>query len=303
MSDLIDLSHMDSLVLLAGISGAGKSKALDVLSDLGFFNLENLPVSLVRQFIEFTKSSPGKFRRTVLGVDIDSADKLTEYMGIIEQFSPRHGKVHLIFLDCSNETLIRRYSETRRPHPSFDPIKDSTLEDAILRERNRLLPFREQANLLIDTSNFTIHDLKRELKEFVDSLSSIKEGIIRVNFISFGYKYGVPRECDLVIDVRFLANPYFVDHLREKTGLEADVSAFVLETDASKEFVNRYTSLLEYLLPLYMFEGKYYLNIGVGCTGGRHRSVALSEALAKRIASSDYLIGVKHRDMEKHRVS
>ena len=292
----IDISHFESLILIAGISGAGKSKALDVLADLGYFNLENLPVPLLRDFITFSRSAPGRFRKTVLLADIDSRDKLNEFMEFVSKLSPQKGKLHLIFMDCAKDTILKRYSETRRPHPSFDPARDKTLEDAIIRERQRLSPFLERANLLVDTTNLTIHDLKRELKGFCDSLSAEKDRTIRINFLSFGFKYGAPLDCDLVVDVRFLPNPYFMEHLREKDGREPEVASYVKTSPTCEEFLVRYTSLLEFLVPQYIFEGKYYLNIGVGCTGGKHRSVAVAEELSRRIHHEDYLISVKHRD-------
>lgn len=288
-------------MLVAGISGAGKSSALDVLSDLGFYAISNLPVALFTDFLELSKKTGAKYARTALILDIDSREKLNELMANIKSLCPKRNILQMIFLDCSTETIIRRYSETRRPHPGFDPLKDKTLHDTIQRERNRLLPIKEAAHFVVDTSCLTKHDLKRELKRFADTLSPESAKSVRVNFLSFGFKYGLPADCDLVIDVRFLPNPHFVDELRDKTGLEAPVSDYVMKSADAQEFVRRYSELLEFLLPRYVFEGKSYVNIGVGCTGGRHRSITIAEQLFKnqRLEKAGYLVSIKHRDIDK----
>jgi RNase adapter protein RapZ len=289
------IDHFTCLLVLAGVSGAGKSTALHTLSDLGFYVIDNLPLPLVPKFVQFSRASPQKYEYTALLLDIDSKEKLEQLIYFLE-YLKRPSNLKLMFLDCAKETIIKRYSETRRPHPSFDAVKDKTLEDAIVREKELLLPFKEKAHMVIDTTLSTVHDLRREVKAFVDSLSSKKAGAIRVNFISFGFKYGIPLDCDLVVDVRFLPNPHFISELRDKTGLHEDVAKYVLKNDAATQFVNKYAELLNFLLPQYAFEGKSYINIGVGCTGGKHRSVAIAHELFKRMPQEGYLVSMKHRD-------
>jgi UPF0042 nucleotide-binding protein len=293
----VHLNHLSVLVLVAGLSGAGKSTALDVISDLGFYPIDNLPVALLPNFLRLSETAPERFERTVLLLDIDSRKKMTKLMTFLEAHQQDRPKIKIIFLDSTTETIIKRYSETRRPHPGFSPERDKTLADAVERERDRLFPMREIADLVKDTSQLTVHGLKRELKQFIDSLSTEPGRAIRVNFVSFGFKHGLPLDCDLVMDVRFLPNPYFVQHLRRKTGLEEDVRNYVLDFTEAREFVVRYLALLDFLLPHYVYEGKSYLNIGVGCTGGQHRSVVMAEELSRRFAAQHALVSVKHRDI------
>ncbi len=295
----ISTGHISSLILIAGISGAGKSTALHSLSDLGYYAIENLPVPLFDTFIEFSQTVPDRFKRTALLLDIFSRDTQQELLALLQRIGASRKAPELLFLDCRTETLLKRYSETRRPHPGFDVARDKSIADAIERERNRLMPIKERATFRIDTSEMNIHDLRRQLKSYVDQLGSASGNRIRVNFLSFGYKYGIPLDCDLVVDVRFLPNPYFVEHLREKTGLDEEVRSYLMEGTAAAEFIARYADLINYLLPKYGFEGKSYLNVGIGCTGGRHRSVVIAEMLSRKVSSPDCLISVKHRDVDR----
>jgi len=292
------ISHLSSIILIAGVSGAGKSTALHTLSDLGFYAIDNLPLLLVPNFVQFSSRDPSKYQHTALLLDIDSKEKLEQLLQLIKKLkNPKSLK--LMFFDCAKETIIKRYSETRRPHPGFNPAQDKNLQDAILREKEILTPFKEKANILLDTTHYTVHDLRREVKEFVKTLYNKKAHDVRVNFVSFGFKHGIPIDCDLVMDVRFLPNPHFITELREKTGLERRVSSYVFKTKAAKEFLDKFTELLLLLLPQYVFEGKSYLNIGIGCTGGKHRSVAIAEKLAKKVPKIGYLVSVTHRDINK----
>lgn len=284
-------------MFVAGLSGAGKSQALDTLSDLGYFTVEHLPVPLVQSFIDLSRGSRQRFALTALLLDIDSEAKVTELLQILEQLGQAGCRAEVAFIDCQTERIVCRYSETRRPHPAFDATRDKTIEEAIERERGLLGPVKERASFIVDTTRFTVHDLRREIKKFAASISPSASQKLRVNFVSFGYRHGLPADCDLVIDVRFLPNPHFVDSLREKTGLEPDVKQYVLEKKAAREFVEKYLALLDFLIPHYIFEGKSYLNIGVGCTGGRHRSVAIAEALFRRLDANRYLTSIKHRDL------
>jgi len=280
-----------------GLSGAGKSSAMDLLEDSGYFVVDNLPVPLLNTFLTFSKSGGSRFANTALLLDVDSQDSRTQLMPLLRGSSPRPSNLKVIFLDADSRTIIQRYSETRRPHPSFDPEKDKSLEDTIARERARLQPIKEVADLIVDTTALNIHALKRELRDFLESLGAVSRRHMRVNFLSFGFKRGIPLDCDLIVDVRFLRNPHFVESLRERDGREREVRDYVFASPEASEFVSRYADLLTFLLPKYQFEGKAYLNVGVGCTGGKHRSVAIAEALSSRISGSEYLVSVKHRDL------
>lgn len=293
----MNVSHFSSLIFVAGLSGAGKSQALDTLADLGYFTVEHLPVSLLPDFIEHSQSAPQRFAHTALLLDIDSDTKVTELTGTLKQLEKDGCRPEIAFIDCETARIVCRYSETRRPHPAFDATRDKTIEEAIERERGLLAPVKERASFIVDTTRFTVHELRREIKKFASSIGPAANQTLRVNFVSFGYRHGLPADCDLVIDVRFLPNPHFIDSLREKTGLEPDVKQYVLESGEAQEFLEKYSALLDFLLPRYIFEGKSYLNIGVGCTGGRHRSVAMSEALFRKLDPQKYLTSIKHRDI------
>lgn len=284
-------------ILIVGISGAGKSTVQNILGDLGFYAIGILPVSLCRPLIQDAlKRSATSEVRLAVQPDIDSRAEQSEAQTVLKELRDGGWQVRIVFLDCSTEVLLKRYSETRRPHPGFDSVKDRNLEDTIQRERERLAPLKEIADYRIDTTTTSVHDLKRQLKDFIDSLAVRKVHRLRLNFMSFGFKYGLPRDCDLLVDVRFLPNPYFIEGMRDRTGLDEDVCQFVLSQKATGEFISRYTELLDFLMPHYIHEGKAYLNVGIGCTGGKHRSVAIAEEMAKRVHQGDYLISVVHRD-------
>ena len=295
------LSHLNTLILIAGVSGSGKTTAINFISDLGFYTLANLPVALLGNFLDFSKHNPERYSRTAILVDIDNTKSLDELLSFVKKYENSSTKIVRGFFDCNSETIIKRYSETRRPHPNFDALRDKSLHDTIQREKSRMLPFKESAHFVVDTSDLSVHALKREIRAFVDSVSALGTQKVRVNFVSFGFKYGVPLDCDLVIDVRFLPNPHFVKGLREKTGKDADVAEYVFSFEEAQQFLNKYSDLLNFLIPRYVAEGKAYLNIGVGCTGGQHRSVAIAEELNLRLekANLDCFLSVKHRDIER----
>jgi UPF0042 nucleotide-binding protein len=286
--------QFDSLILVTGISGAGKSTAMHLLSDSGYYVVDNLPVPLLRNFLSFSQGAGARFRKTALLVDVDSQESQQLLMPLL---SARLPNVQLIFLDANTPAVVRRYSETRRPHPGFDPALDTSLAEAIQRERVRLQKIKETANFILDTSDLTVHQLKSRLRDFLLSLGTVSAISMRVNFLSFGFKKGVPIDCDLVADVRFLRNPHFVEALRDNTGRDSAVRDYVFSSPDAAQFVEKYSELLRFLLPRYRTEGKAYVNIGIGCTGGKHRSVAISEALASALSSEPFLISVKHRDI------
>jgi len=291
------VDHISSLIIVTGLSGAGKSSAMALLSDSGYYVVDNLPVPLLGQFFDFSRGAIARYRNTALLIDVDSRESRVQLLSIIESKGGRAENLKVIFLDADDQSIVRRYSETRRPHPGFDAAKDTTLRDTISRERARLQPIKEAADFLIDTSSFNIHALRRELRNFLDSLGCVGRSSMRINFLSFGFKHGIPLDCDLIVDVRFLRNPHFVEELRQQDGRDPSVRDYVFGTPEAEEFVARYTELLSFLLPRYQAEGKAYLNVGVGCTGGKHRSVAIAEALARRANRERYLISVKHRDI------
>lgn len=291
------MAKINSFLIVTGLSGAGKSTAQACLSDLGYYTVDNLPVPLCENFLSYVETQDHAHGNVALLVDISSSEQRKKFAEFMESERLQSIKTELIFLDCATETLIKRYSETRRPHPHFDAKRDTSLEDTINRERSRLTAIMEKADFRIDTTSMNVHQLKRVLKEFVDKQVAPEHTGVRVNFLSFGFKHGLPRDCDLVIDVRFLPNPYFVEELRSQNGLDKPVRDYILAREEAKTFLERYSDLLHYLLPLYAQEGKAYLNIGVGCTGGQHRSVAIAEELATRMPQEGFHISAKHRDM------
>lgn len=299
----INVSHIKSLLFVSALSGAGRSTALDALSDLGFFINENLPVALCGAFLEHSKGNPQRYLRTALAPDVDSVEKVALFMKFLAQLGHPSPNVHSIFLESRSDTIVRRYGQTRRPHPSFDPNLDLSLEDTIERERKRLSTIREEANLVIDTSELNLHELRKEINSFTASIGSKTSNLVRINLIAFGFKHGIPNDCDLVTDVRFLPNPFFIPELKDKTGLDAEVKQFVLSQTDAKEFIKIYLPNLEFLIKKHAESGKLYLNVGIGCTGGRHRSVALAEELFQQLKSSltpeRFTLSLRHRDIIK----
>lgn len=287
----------NSLIIITGISGAGKSSAQDILEDLGYYVVHNLPVTLLSQFLEYSQSLPQRTRKVSLLPDLSSDGATEELLSFLKTCKACSISTALIFIDCKTETLIKRYSETRRPHPQFDPEKDQSLIDTVERERVNLESVKHAANLRLDTSETTIHEFKRKLHDYVQSIEASSQHSVRLNFLSFGFKYGSPYDCDLLMDVRFIPNPYFVPGLREKTGQSKEVSEFVLSQECCSEFLQKYLDLLNFLVPKYIEEGKAYINVGIGCTGGKHRSVAIAEFLAAELTFDGCLVSAKHRDL------
>jgi UPF0042 nucleotide-binding protein len=282
------------VLVITGMSGSGKSTVVKALEDEGFYCIDNLPVRLFRQFVELIEKSGEQFKGTVLVTDIRGRD-LSQ--GVVETFSDLRAAGHqldVLFLDTTDEVLIRRFSETRRRHPADEHC---TVPEGIRIERERLALLRQHATSIIDTSEFNVHQLRDRVIRLVRG----EEGSSRfaVELISFGFRYGVPLDANLVMDVRFLPNPHFVPELRPHSGLEPKVRDFVCNQPQTMEFISRFQSLLEFLLPSYRREGKSYLTIAIGCTGGRHRSVALAELLAQWLGSTNYDVRISHRDLEK----
>ncbi|HJQ74820.1 MAG TPA: RNase adapter RapZ [Gaiellaceae bacterium] len=281
------------LVVVTGLSGSGKSTAIKVLEDLGFYCIDNLPVALIPRFVELWESSQEEVRRVALGLDVRERRFAEEFPGIFDELR-RHGvRVEVLYLEASDAQLVRRFSETRRPHPA---AAGGVPEDGIRRERERLRAVREVADRILDTSALTVHELRAALRDLVEQPEA---DTMTIALVSFGYKYGLPTDADLVLDCRFLPNPFFVEELRHQTGAEAAVADYVLERDETREFLRRVVELLAFTLPHHRREGKSYLTIALGCTGGRHRSIALVEELRRRLQSLGHRVLVRHRDVDR----
>jgi UPF0042 nucleotide-binding protein len=288
------MAHSLDIIIVTGLSGSGKSTAIRALEDNGFFCVDNLPALLIPKFIDLCQGYQEEIKRIALGVDLRAGQFLQPWPDVLAAMRAANHHVQVLFFDASDEVLLRRFSETRRPHPAAG---EQPIQEGIARERKALETMREVADKVIDTSDMNVHQLKREMEEqFGQSANSRR---LTVFLTSFGYKYGIPHDADIVLDVRFLPNPYFVSELRGKTGLQAEVEGYVLKIEETRAFLDRLYSLLEFALPLYEREGKSSLTLALGCTGGRHRSVVLVQELQKRLAGGKFRIHVKHRDVEK----
>lgn len=280
------------LVILTGLSGSGKSTILRAFEDMGFYCVDNLPVDLIPMFAEIHSQSIGEYARAALLVDAREGTQLEKLPPLYRALRKDH-PITLVYIDASEEALLRRYSETRRPHPLS---RDRSVREALRRERALMEPIKKVADVVIDTSKFNVH----ELRQFVtDRFKNPDQRPLMVSVVSFGYRYGVPGDADLVFDVRFLPNPYFVAKLRKFSGKDAQVARFLRSFRQTGEFLRRVEELLLFLLPHFIREGKSYLTIAIGCTGGRHRSVMAAEALAKTLARRGYSAKPTHRDIDK----
>jgi len=280
------------LVIITGMSGSGKASALKAFEDLGYYCVDNLPVELIPRFAELAVQS-GEIRRTALVVDVREGTKLDQLPGIVKGIK-RLIPTKVVYLEASDAALVRRFSETRRPHPlgTDEPVKAS-----LQAERRHLKPIRAIADLVIDTSKFNVHELRAHVTDQFKQHSSDKN--ILVSCVSFGFKHGVPEDADLVFDVRFLPNPHFVPEFRPLTGRHPRVAKYIRSFPQTEEFIHRISDLLVYLLPHYIDEGKSYLTIAFGCTGGQHRSVMIAEDVAKAMRKAGYRVKVVHRDSPK----
>ncbi len=281
------------LVIVTGISGAGKGSALRAFEDLGYHAIDNLPLELLNDFAHLVENSP-EIQSAVIVADVregQTLDRLPDILKNVKNVLP----TKVVFLDAQDAVLVRRYSETRRPHPLR---KSDNVARSIVEERQLLDPIRNLADTLIDTSNFNVHELRAHIQARFGQESERANHLL-VSFLSFGFKNGVPVDADLVFDVRFLPNPHFVPEFRQKTGQDPKVAAYVRSFPQSREFLDRVTDLMRFLLPHYVTEGKSYLTVGFGCTGGQHRSVMMAEEMAKRLKKSGYHVKTVHRDMPR----
>ncbi|MCI8554421.1 MAG: RNase adapter RapZ [Clostridiales bacterium] len=282
-------------VIVTGLSGAGKSRAVDALEDIGFYCVDNMPPGLLSKFAELCLHSQEKLSRVALVIDSRGGHLFRGLFDELDALREQGGSYKLLFLECEDQVLARRYKETRRKHP-LAAENGGSVARAIEAERRLLRVASERADYRIDTSQLSPAQLRERITQlFAGDVS----GALMVQCLSFGFKFGYPSEADIVMDVRCLANPYYVDELRERTGLESGVREYVLEREETHEFQRRLYALIDYLLPLYRNEGKSQLVIAIGCTGGRHRSVCLAEELASHIGDSGQRVTVNHRDIQK----
>ena len=283
-----------SFVVITGLSGAGKSFAIKCFEDMGFFCVDNLPTTLIPTFADLIMRSEQPIHRVALGVDVREGAYLSRLLDIIRELRTRGHAVEVLFLEASEEVLVRRYHETRRRHPLAG---DGNALDGIRAERKALSDLREIADRIVDTTTLTVHQLKDRLVELYVAPRA-RTGLAPT-LVSFGFKHGVPFDADLVFDVRFLPNPHFVDALRALDGRDERVRTFVLSHPESKELLRRLEDFLRFVLPFYEREGKAYLTVAIGCTGGRHRSVTVAEELKRFLAGIGYAPTVVHRDLQR----
>jgi UPF0042 nucleotide-binding protein len=280
------------LIIITGLSGAGKSWAIKCFEDMGYYCVDNLPTMLIPRFAELCAHSTRRIERIALGVDIREREYLHPIVEVLGELRTAGHRTEVLFLEASEQTLVRRYHETRRRHP----VSSGTLLDGIREERKLLANLRELADRVIDTSQLTVHEFRHRLVELYGEAATPG---LSVNLLSFGYKFGIPYDADLVFDCRFLPNPFFVDALKAHDGRVAAVRQFVVEHPEGREFLDRLREMLGYLLPRYQKEGKAYLTLAIGCTGGRHRSVALVEELRAVVEAHGFPVQVTHRDVDR----
>ncbi len=283
-----------SVVIVTGLSGAGKSSALKVLEDIGFFCIDNLPVTFLTKFIELSGNFSPSIKGIALVMDLREEGFLTSFPNLYRQLKKSLLTLDLIFLEADDQTLIKRYSETRRKHPV---AVSGSVARAVARERELLFEVRSLASYRVDSSNFTIHQFKEYIRKIVTADAS--QGRLNISLLSFGFRNGLPPEADIVMDVRFLPNPYFIEALREQSGFDSGVKDYVLGHPVSRSFVERFHALLKMLIPEYLREGKSYLTVAIGCTGGQHRSVAIVNYLKDSLQEDGYEISVSHRDIKR----
>ena len=283
------------IVIVTGISGAGKSTALKMLEDAGYFCVDNLPVPLLPKFMEMLILPGSEYTKVGLGIDIRSSQKFGQLRETLETLRKKDVKFEILFLDASDEALIKRYKETRRSHPLAG---DGRVDKGIDEERRRTIFLKQQADYIIDTSQMLTRELRSEiLKIFVEN-KNYKN--LYVTILSFGFKYGIPGDADLVFDVRFLPNPYYIQDLRPMSGISAPVRDYVMSSETARKFLDKLVDMVQFLIPNYVAEGKNQLVIGIGCTGGKHRSVTLANALYYALEQEEgYGLKIEHRDIEK----
>lgn len=282
-------------VIVTGMSGAGKSTAMKMMEDMGFFCIDNLPIQLVDKLVEFYEKFESNIDKVAVGIDIRDKEGLEHIESTLTSLTEKKVLYDILFLDAENEVLIKRYKETRRNHPLAGRER---IESGIVQEREKLEFLKEKATYIIDTSQLLTRELKLELEKIFVQNQDYKN--LFVTILSFGFKYGIPSDSDIVMDVRFLPNPYYVDGLRAKTGNDKEIQDYVMQFEDAQVFLDKLEDLVKFLIPHYIEEGKNQLVISIGCTGGKHRSVTLANELYKRLQSEkDYGLKIEHRDIAK----
>lgn len=282
-------------VIVTGMSGAGKSTALKMLEDLGYFCVDNLPIALLAKFAELAHAPGSDISQVALGVDIRNGRALNEMAEVLDGLKSAGVIYEILYLDARDEVLVKRYKETRRAHPL---AKQGRVEDGIVKEREKLAFLKEHATYILDTSQLLTRELRKALEQIFLENRNFQNLMITV--LSFGFKYGIPSDCDLVFDVRFLPNPFYVEGLKYKTGNDKEVQDFVMGCEPSHVFLEKLTDLLNFLIPNYILEGKNQLVIGIGCTGGKHRSVTLANRLFEALSDkTEYGVRLEHRDISR----
>lgn len=287
-------------VIVTGMSGAGKSTALKMLEDVGYFCVDNLPVPLIPKMADLLRVPGSELNKAALGVDIRSGQSLAEMAKVLNELDNAGMKYEILFLESTDQVLIKRYKETRRFHPLSG--NDGRVDEGILKERERIEFLKKRADYLIDTSHMLTRELKRELNKIFVENKEYKN--LYISVLSFGFKYGIPPDSDLVFDVRFLPNPYYIEDLRPQSGNDREVREYVMNNEKAAEFLDKMTDLVEFLIPNYVQEGKTQLVIAIGCTGGKHRSVTLANELFEALSRNEnYGIRVEHRDIGKDAIT
>lgn len=286
-------------VIVTGMSGAGKSTALKMLEDMGYFCVDNLPIPLLPGFVQMLENTDTEMKKVALGLDVRSGQDLTGLRENLEEMDRNRVGYEILFLDANDAVLVKRYKETRRQHPLSG---SGRVDTGIAKEREKILFLKMKATYILDTSKMLTRELRIELEKiFVDGQSFCN---LYITVMSFGFKYGIPQDADLVFDVRFLPNPYYIDTLREKTGNEAEVQDYVMQNDKGRIFLDKLKDMMEFLIPNYILEGKNQLVIAIGCTGGKHRSVTLANALYQILDKEEnYGVRIEHRDIGKDNIT
>lgn len=286
-------------VIVTGMSGAGKTTALKMLEDMGYFCVDNLPIPLLTRFVEMFSEPEEEVKKIALGIDVRGGQDFTGLQEVLDEMDEKQTSYEILFLDAQDDVLIKRYKETRRQHPLSG---SGRVDTGIAKEREKIMFLKMRATYILDTSKMLTRELKLELEKiFVKGESFCN---LYITVMSFGFKYGIPQDSDLVFDVRFLPNPYYIDELREKTGNDPEVQDYVMENDKAREFLDKLTDMVDFLIPNYILEGKNQLVIAIGCTGGKHRSVTLANALYQKLGSQEnYGVRIEHRDIGKDAIT
>ena len=284
-----------NLLIITGMSGAGKTTSMKFMEDMGYFCIDNLPVTLIDKLVDFSDTMPSENTKMAVGIDIRNGSILNETKRVLENLKQKQVNYEILFLDAEDEVLVKRYKETRRNHPLADGER---VEQGIRKERVRLEELKKQATYILDTSQLLTRELKMELEKIF--IKNEKFQNLFVTILSFGFKYGIPSDSDIVMDVRFLPNPYYVEGLRAKTGNDEEIKQYVMQFEEAKLFIDKLEDMVKFLIPNYIKEGKNQLVISIGCTGGKHRSVTLANELYKRLSTEcDYGLKIEHRDIGK----